>query len=359
MVVHGRSGSGKTTLLNVMGGLDRPDTGTITVGDRDLTAATYVELTKLRRTTVSDIFQGFGLLSVLTAAENVEVPLRLLTWTAEDRRHDWVAEVLEAGQLGGRGHHRPDQLSGGEQQRVAIARAIAAHPSLLIADEPTGQLDSRRTGETIMGLLHQLVVSQGLTAVVATHDNKVIGAADRRVESPTATSPSARPDASGTHRGAGRVGTSMQIDDALEFIRDKRNGILITLKSDGRPQSSNVLYRVGDDGVIRISVTASRAKSINLDRDPRATLHVSRDDFWAYAVIEGDVTQTPVAQPPDDAVGGSARRLLPLARRANTRTGTSTARPRSTRAAAWSNCDPPTPTACSAADVADGAWHHP
>jgi len=94
----------------------------------------------------------------------------------------------------------------------------------------------------------------------------------------------------------------MQIEAALEFIRDKRNGILITLKADGRPQSSNVLYRVGDDGVIRISVTASRAKSINLARDPRATLHVNRDDFWAYAVIEGDVTQTPVAQAPHDAV---------------------------------------------------------
>jgi len=93
----------------------------------------------------------------------------------------------------------------------------------------------------------------------------------------------------------------MQIEEALEFIRDKRNGILITLRSNGRPQSSNVLYRVGDDGVIRISVTASRAKSINLDRDPRASLHVSRDDFWAYAVIDGDVTQTPVATSPDDA----------------------------------------------------------
>ena len=94
----------------------------------------------------------------------------------------------------------------------------------------------------------------------------------------------------------------MQIDDALDFIRDKRNGILVTLKSDGRPQSSNVLYRVGDDDAIRISVTASRAKSINLDRDPRASLHVNRDDFWAYVVIEGDVTQTPVAEAPDDAV---------------------------------------------------------
>jgi PPOX class probable F420-dependent enzyme len=92
----------------------------------------------------------------------------------------------------------------------------------------------------------------------------------------------------------------MQLDEALDFIRDKRNGILITLKSDGRPQSSNISYVVGDDGVIRISVTDGRAKTNNLRRDPRASLHVNRDDFWAYAVIEADVTMTPVAAEPDD-----------------------------------------------------------
>ncbi len=93
---------------------------------------------------------------------------------------------------------------------------------------------------------------------------------------------------------------SMQIDDALDFIRDKRNGILIALKSDGRPQSSNISYAVGADGVIRISVTDGRAKTANLRRDPRASLHVNRDDFWAYVVIEADVTMTPVALSPDD-----------------------------------------------------------
>ena len=180
VVVHGRSGSGKTTLLNVMGGLDRPDTGRVTVGGRDLTAASDSELTELRRTAVSYIFQGFGLLPVLTAAENVEVPLRLLQWSDDDRRRR-VAEVLGLVGLAERAHHRPDQLSGGEQQRVAIARAIAARPEVLIADEPTGQLDSR-TGQTIMALLHELVSDQGVTAVVATHDDKVIGAADRRIE---------------------------------------------------------------------------------------------------------------------------------------------------------------------------------
>ena len=93
----------------------------------------------------------------------------------------------------------------------------------------------------------------------------------------------------------------MEISDALDFIRDKRNGILIALKSDGRPQSSNIAYAVGDDGVIRISVTDGRAKTANLRRDPRASLHVNRDDFWAYVVIEADVTMLPVAQAPDDA----------------------------------------------------------
>ena len=93
----------------------------------------------------------------------------------------------------------------------------------------------------------------------------------------------------------------MDISDALDFIRDKRNGVLITLKSDGRPQSSNIAFAVGDDDVVRISVTDGRAKTANLRRDPRASLHVNRDDFWAYAVIEADVTMLPVAQSPDDA----------------------------------------------------------
>jgi putative ABC transport system ATP-binding protein len=180
VVVHGRSGSGKTTLLNVMGGLDRADAGTVVLDGRDLTAMDDAALTELRRTTIAHIFQGFGLLPVLTAAENVEVPLRLLSWPAADRRRR-VDEVMHQVGLTGRSQHRPDQLSGGEQQRVAIARAIAARPKVLIADEPTGQLDSR-TGESIMALLHELVFEQGLTAVVATHDDKVIGAADRRIE---------------------------------------------------------------------------------------------------------------------------------------------------------------------------------
>ncbi|HSP26927.1 MAG TPA: PPOX class F420-dependent oxidoreductase [Ilumatobacteraceae bacterium] len=97
------------------------------------------------------------------------------------------------------------------------------------------------------------------------------------------------------------VDRHMELSDALDFVRDKRNGILIALKSDGRPQSSNIAFAVGDDGVIRISVTDGRAKTTNLRRDPRASLHVNRDDFWAYVVIEADVTLLPVAESPDDA----------------------------------------------------------
>ena len=106
---------------------------------------------------------------------------------------------------------------------------------------------------------------------------------------------------SGNSPLCGLVASIMQIPEALDFIRDKRNGILIALKSDGRPQSSNIAYAVGDDDVIRISVTDGRAKTANLRRDPRASLHVNRDDFWAYAVIEADVTMLPVATSRDDA----------------------------------------------------------
>ena len=179
-VVYGRSGSGKTTLLNVIGGLDRADSGDVTVCGHDLTTADDRQLTELRRTQVSYVFQGFGLLPVLTAAENIEVPLRLLDWPVTTRGSR-VEEVLELVGLRDRGHHRPTELSGGEQQRVAIARALAAGPDLLIADEPTGQLDSR-TGGAIMDLLRRLVADSGLTAVVATHDDRVIEVADHRVE---------------------------------------------------------------------------------------------------------------------------------------------------------------------------------
>ncbi|MGI9646294.1 MAG: ABC transporter ATP-binding protein [Ilumatobacteraceae bacterium] len=180
VIIHGRSGSGKTTLLNVMGGLDRPNGGAVRVCGLDLVAADDSEVGALRRTDVSYVFQGFGLLPVLSAAENIEVPLRLLRWAADARR-ERVADVLDRVGLADRSHHRPTELSGGEQQRIAIARAIAARPQLLIADEPTGQLDSR-TGAAIINLLRELVGQEGLTAVVATHDDRLIGGADIGVE---------------------------------------------------------------------------------------------------------------------------------------------------------------------------------
>jgi len=160
IAVKGRSGSGKTTLLNLIGGLDRPTSGRALVDGADVSAMRENELIRLRRHKVAFIFQAFGLIPILSAAENVEVPL--------------------VG-LGERANHRPYELSGGEQQRVAIARALANRPGLLLADEPTGQLDSG-TGRTIMALLRSIVRSEGVTAVVATHDPMMIDVADRVVE---------------------------------------------------------------------------------------------------------------------------------------------------------------------------------
>lgn len=180
VAVHGRSGSGKTTLLNVVGGLDRADAGVVDVCGLDLVAASDAELTELRRDRVAFVFQGFGLLPMLSAAENVEVPLRLQGVDGASRR-ERVRELLDVVGLGGRSVHRPSELSGGEQQRVAIARALAADPQLLIADEPTGQLDSR-TGAEIMSLIVRVVAERGVAALVATHDLSIIDDADRRIE---------------------------------------------------------------------------------------------------------------------------------------------------------------------------------
>jgi putative ABC transport system ATP-binding protein len=173
----GRSGSGKTTLLNVIGGLDRPDRGTVRVGGLDVTSLDEDGLSDLRRTTVSYVFQTFGLLPVLTAAENVGVPLRLARVPVPERQRR-VARLLELVGLAGAAEQRPDELSGGQQQRVAVARALAASPRLLVADEPTGQLDAE-TGLEVMALLRGLVDTEGLTALVATHDPVMVALADR------------------------------------------------------------------------------------------------------------------------------------------------------------------------------------
>ena len=180
VAVRGRSGSGKTTLLSLSGGLDRPTSGDVILDGRSLIDMDGDALVELRRRKVGFIFQAFGLLSILTAAENVEVPLRLVRTDARER-DDRVAVLLELVGLGGRARHRPHELSGGEQQRVAIARALANRPDVLLADEPTGQLDSA-TGRAIMGLLRSVVRSEGVTALIATHDPLIVDMADRVVE---------------------------------------------------------------------------------------------------------------------------------------------------------------------------------
>ena len=180
VAVRGRSGSGKTTLLNILGGLDRPTSGRVVIDGQEVSSMTEEELVDVRRRSVAFIFQAFGLVPILSAAENVEIPLRLVR--AEPRGRDArVRELLELVGLGGRAKHRPHELSGGEQQRVAIARALANRPRILLADEPTGQLDSE-TGHVIMLLLRDVVRTEGVTAIVATHDPVMLDVADRIVE---------------------------------------------------------------------------------------------------------------------------------------------------------------------------------
>ena len=180
VAVHGRSGSGKTTLLNVIGGLDRPTSGKVWIDGNEVTSMAEDELVALRRHTIGFIFQAFGLIPILTAAENVEVPLRLSNVDVSERA-ERVRILLELVGLEERARHRPHELSGGEQQRVAIARSLANSPKLLLADEPTGQLDSR-TARGIMELLRTLVRQAGVSALVATHDPILIDLADRVIE---------------------------------------------------------------------------------------------------------------------------------------------------------------------------------
>jgi len=180
VALRGRSGSGKTTLLSLIGALDRPTEGSVTVDGMTVSEMSEGELVGFRRRKIGFIFQAFGLLPILSAAENVEVPLRLVGTDARERDRR-IRDLLGMVGLADRAHHRPHELSGGEQQRVAIARALANRPDLLLADEPTGQLDSS-TGRSIMALLQHLVRSEGVTAIVATHDPMLIDLADRVIE---------------------------------------------------------------------------------------------------------------------------------------------------------------------------------
>ncbi|WP_456826903.1 ABC transporter ATP-binding protein [Cellulomonas sp. P5_E12] len=175
----GRSGSGKTTLLNVVGGLDRPDAGSVLVDGVDVAALSDDEQAILRRDKVAFVFQTFGLMPVLTAAENIGVPMRLREAPVAERERR-VEMLLELVGLTPHALQRPDELSGGQQQRVAIARALAGSPRLLVADEPTGQLDSE-TGLAVMALIRGVVEAEGMTALVATHDPVMIALADRAV----------------------------------------------------------------------------------------------------------------------------------------------------------------------------------
>ena len=180
VAIQGRSGSGKTTLLNLIGGLDIPDKGRVLVDGQEVTALDEGGQLQLRRETVGFVFQSFGLISVLSAAENVGVPLRLAR-VAGDEREERIRRLLALVGLQAHANQRPYELSGGQQQRVAIARALANRPRVLIADEPTGQLDSQ-TAREIMLLIQALVRTQGVTAIVATHDPALLNLADRVLE---------------------------------------------------------------------------------------------------------------------------------------------------------------------------------
>ena len=179
LAIIGRSGSGKTTLLNIIAGLDTPTEGTVLIEGDDITRYGDAAMTELRRHKIGFVFQSFGLLPLLSAAENVELALRIAGAGIRERSRR-TNELLELVGLGPRSGHRPYELSGGEQQRVAVARALANNPPLLIADEPTGELDST-TGAQIFQLLHD-VARSGVTVITATHDPFVIEHVDRVIE---------------------------------------------------------------------------------------------------------------------------------------------------------------------------------
>jgi putative ABC transport system ATP-binding protein len=179
VAIMGPSGSGKSTLLHLLGGLDTPSDGEVTLGGRKLAHMSDDEVTIIRRRQVGFVFQFYNLLPTLSAAENVALPLlidgkRLGDYAA------WVDELLDLVGLGGRRDHRPDQLSGGEQQRVAIARALVTEPMIVLADEPTGNLDSK-SGKEVLGLLRRACDEKGQTIVMVTHDPYAASFAERVV----------------------------------------------------------------------------------------------------------------------------------------------------------------------------------
>jgi putative ABC transport system ATP-binding protein len=178
VAIIGPSGSGKSSLMNILGGLDRPSTGTYRFEGEDVGSFTDDELAAFRSRRIGFVFQSFQLLPRLSALQNVELPM-IYAGLAPRERRERAAELLERVGLGSRIGHRPTQLSGGQQQRVAIARSLANSPDLLLADEPTGALDTH-TGQEVLALFRQLN-SEGLTLILVTHDHEVAAAARRRV----------------------------------------------------------------------------------------------------------------------------------------------------------------------------------
>jgi putative ABC transport system ATP-binding protein len=175
VAVMGPSGSGKSTLMHLLAGLDRPTSGTVTIAGTELGALGDAALTRLRRTHIGFIFQFFNLLPMLNTEENIVLPLSI---AGEKPSQEWVAELVRKVGLGARRRHRPSELSGGEQQRVAVARALITRPTILLADEPTGNLDSKTGGE-ILELMRESVDAYGQTTVMVTHDPRAAAIADR------------------------------------------------------------------------------------------------------------------------------------------------------------------------------------
>jgi putative ABC transport system ATP-binding protein len=180
LAVVGRSGSGKTTLLNLMSGLDQPTNGKVFFQGRDLSTMMEADLVELRRRKISFVFQSFGLMPLLSALENVELPLHIsgVSWRERRRR---AMETLDLVGLGPRARHRPYELSGGEQQRVSIARALVTGPDAIFADEPTGELDTT-TASSIGDILREVVRERKATVIVATHDLSLAGMSDHVIQ---------------------------------------------------------------------------------------------------------------------------------------------------------------------------------
>jgi putative ABC transport system ATP-binding protein len=180
VAIMGPSGSGKSTILNLIGALDRPTSGKVMIAGKDISKMSENKLGEIRRKSIGYIFQFYNLIPVLTAYENVELPM-LIAGVSGQKRSARAHELLELVDLADRAHHRPDELSGGEQQRVAVARALSKRPPLVLADEPTGDLDSK-SGMQVMTILKDLAKKELSTVVMVTHDHQMASLADRILE---------------------------------------------------------------------------------------------------------------------------------------------------------------------------------